>query len=73
MEEPWTVFGKVLRKLRIERQLSQAQLADYTDLDQTTISLLERGKRQPTLPTLYALSQALEIPLSEFLSKLEKS
>lgn len=54
-------FGDLLRQLREERGLSQAQLALESDVDQTFVSLLERGRRQPTLGTLFALCDALRI------------
>lgn len=70
-EEPWVVFGEVLKRLRIERKLSQAQLGKRSGVDQTYISFLERGLRQPTLPTLYGLCGALDITLSELINELE--
>lgn len=65
--EPWNTFGKALRKLREERAFSQAKLAELTGLDQTTISLLERGERQPTLPTLYKLADALGTTIEDLI------
>ena len=69
---PWTRFGRVLRDLRAARSLSQVELAERCLLDQTTISLLERNERQPTLPTLYRISNALELTIIELLEELEK-
>jgi len=54
-------FGELLRELREERGLSQAQLALESELDQTFVSLLERGQRQPSLISLFALCGALEV------------
>lgn len=54
-------FGDLLKELREARGLSQSQLALESELDQTFISLLERGQRQPSLATLFALCDALEI------------
>lgn len=51
-------FGRVLRKRREEAGLSQAALAELSQLDRTYISLLERGERQPSLRTIFALAQA---------------
>lgn len=67
-----TIFGKVLRKLREEKKISQEQLAHLSELDRTYISLLERGKRRPTINTLFALSQPLGLKPSEFLWEMEK-
>jgi transcriptional regulator with XRE-family HTH domain len=62
-EDDWlrAAFGDLLKRLREERALSQAQLALESEVDQTFISLLERGRRQPTLTTLFALCDALRI------------
>jgi DNA-binding XRE family transcriptional regulator len=54
-------FGRLLRELREERGLSQSQLALESELDQTFVSLLERGQRQPTLISLFALCDALKV------------
>ena len=69
--EPWHTFGKKLRTLRTERALSQASLANLAGVDQTHISLLERGERQPTLPTMYRLSEALDMTLAEFVAEID--
>ena len=52
-------FGRTLRKLRLARALSQQDLAFATNLDRTYISLLERGRRQPSLTTIFDLAKAL--------------
>jgi transcriptional regulator with XRE-family HTH domain len=54
-------FGRLLKELREERGLSQSELALESDLDQTFVSLLERGRRQPSLLSLFALCKALDI------------
>jgi transcriptional regulator with XRE-family HTH domain len=64
-------FGKVLKALRQERRISQEKLAEYTDLDRTYISLLERSLRQPTLPTIFKIASALKITASELVRQVE--
>lgn len=54
-------FGRLLKELREARGLSQSALALESGLDQTFVSLLERGHRQPSLSTLFALCEALDI------------
>lgn len=66
-------FGIILRDLRRQKRLSQAELANLSDLDRTFISLLERGVRQPTLETLFRIASALEVKPSEIIKKLEMS
>ncbi len=55
-----TAFGDVLREARTAKGFSQEKLALERGLDQTYISLLERGLRQPTLTTLFLLSGVLQ-------------
>jgi len=64
-------FGKILFELRAASGLSQQKLADDSDLERTFISLLERGKRQPTITTLFNLSKALGISPHELVLRIE--
>lgn len=66
-------FGEVLRLLRSQRGLTQQSLAERCDLDETYISLLERGRRQPTLSTIVALAKALEIDPCDFFIRMKEN
>ncbi len=66
-----SIFGSVLRELREKSNLSQEKLAEFCDLDRTYISLLERGLRQPTITTLFKLSDALNIKPSELVELVD--
>jgi transcriptional regulator with XRE-family HTH domain len=68
-----TAFGAALKKLRRARALSQKQLALDCGLDRTYISLLERGRRQPSLGTIFQLSKALNIPVVDMIRHTEKA
>lgn len=68
-----TAFGAALKKIRRSRDLSQKQLALDCGLDRTYISLLERGRRQPTLGTLFQISKALNIPAADMIRHTEKA
>lgn len=65
-------FGVVLRKYRKSNKLSQEELALHCDLDRTYISLLERGERNPSLKTVFALSKHLEANPSEIVRETEQ-
>ncbi|MGG0475530.1 helix-turn-helix transcriptional regulator [Priestia aryabhattai] len=54
-------FGIVIKKYRLERSMSQEKLAFGSNLDRTFISLLERGKRKPTVNTLFSIAKVLEV------------
>ncbi|VXD25537.1 helix-turn-helix domain-containing protein [Planktothrix paucivesiculata] len=65
------VFGKVLKQRREALNLSQEELAFEAGLHRTYISLLERGVKSPTLNVLFRLAEALDIPPSQFIQKIE--
>ncbi len=60
-------FAVNLRRTRLERRLSQQDLASRSRLHRTEISLLERGEREPRLSTLVRLAHALDVPVSALL------
>lgn len=64
-------FSKVLKSLRIKRSFSQEELAFRSNLDRTYISMLERGIHLPTLTSLFALAQALDMKPSDIVRLLE--
>lgn len=59
-----TQFGKHLRKIRIDRGLSQEQLANDADIPINQIGRIERGEINPSLSTLYSIAKALKMKLS---------
>ena len=60
-------FGKHLRKLRIDRELTQEELAEKAGLHFTYVGQIERGVRNPSLVNLYKLAKALSITAGELL------
>ncbi|HFO1031323.1 MULTISPECIES: helix-turn-helix domain-containing protein [unclassified Bacillus cereus group] len=65
-------FGIILQKKRIEQNISQETLAFNSGLDRTYISLLERGKRKPTINTLFSVTHALKIQPHEIILEVEQ-
>lgn len=61
-------FAQKLRKLRKERSLTLHELEALTNIDNSYLSKYESGSVNPKLTTLYKLSQAFDIPLSEFIN-----
>lgn len=53
------LVGRNVHRLRTARQLTQEQLAERSGFSQQYISDLERGRRNPTVVSLYELAQAL--------------
>lgn len=51
--------ARVVRAARKKAKLSQEALAEIAGLHRTYVSLLERGRRSPTLTTIEAIGRAL--------------
>jgi transcriptional regulator with XRE-family HTH domain len=62
------LVGERVRVARQERGLSLGALAHTAGIGKGSLSELEHGLRNPTLGTLYALANALELPLAHLLS-----
>lgn len=65
--QPREQFAANLRRVRLERGLSQEALGDKSDLHRTEISLLERGERDPRLATIVRLARGLGVAPSDLL------
>jgi transcriptional regulator with XRE-family HTH domain len=54
------LVGRNVRRVRTTKGLTQEQFADRSGFSQQYISDLERGRRNPTVVTLFELAQALD-------------
>jgi transcriptional regulator with XRE-family HTH domain len=59
--------GARLRAVRGDRSLSLGALARLAGVGKGSLSEIEHGLRNPTLATLYALANALDVPLAALL------
>lgn len=64
-------FGQVLKAHRKNAGYSQEELAHRAGMHSTAISLYERGRRQPTLYTVFNISHVLGIQPSSLVAELE--
>lgn len=69
---PSQLFGITLRELRKEAGLSQESLALSADLQRNYVSLIELGKNQPTVTTIFKLAEALDITPSRLIKLTEE-
>lgn len=58
-------FGKKLKKLRLEKGLTQRELAQSTGLHITTIANYEINRREPKANQVKLLAEALEVTMGE--------
>lgn len=55
------LVGRNVQRIRQKNRLTQEQLAEISGFSQQYISGLEKGRRNPTIVTLYELAQALGV------------
>lgn len=55
------IFALNLRRLRIDRDLTQEKLADLAGIDRTYVSALERQRYSASLDTIEKLADVLEV------------
>jgi transcriptional regulator with XRE-family HTH domain len=65
-------FGKTLRMFRRQKKFSQEFLGLESDMNQSDISDLERGLREPSLSTVFRLCKTLGIKPSELIRKVQR-
>jgi transcriptional regulator with XRE-family HTH domain len=62
------VFGKNLKRLRLEKNLSTREFADLADIAYSQVWLLESGQGNPSLTTLLAIARVLEVSLDDLIA-----
>jgi len=68
---PEIVFGQVLQEIRQQKGLSQEGLGFESGYHRTYVSLLERGRKSPSLTTIFQLARALGVMPSFILERVE--
>lgn len=65
-------FSNTLKKLRIEKNLTQEELAQRSGVDYKYLQKLEgQNPSSPTLSTLEKLANGLQIPLVELIQSIQ--
>ena len=63
-------FGKRLRELRVGRDMTQTEMADFLGIDRSFISDVERGKKTMSLSYLETVAQGFKLTLAELMEGL---
>lgn len=64
-------LGKTIQRLRKAYNLSLSELAEQSGVAKSIISQIERNETNPTLATIWRLSQALDISIERVLASVE--
>ncbi|MCC5615231.1 helix-turn-helix transcriptional regulator [Nostoc sp. CHAB 5836] len=63
-------FGKRVRDERLQRGLSQEELAEKAELHRTYIGMIERGEKNITLINIGKIAKALGIAVDQLLKDI---
>jgi len=72
LEFSYESMGKVIRRLRKERNLSQDVLSGLADIARSHLSMIENGSIHANIETVWKISEALELKPSELFALIEE-
>lgn len=58
-------MNNIIRKLRQEKDWSQAELAEHLDVSRQTVNAIETGKYDPSLPLAFKISKVFKLKIEE--------
>ncbi len=67
------LVGQTVKALRTQQNLSLSTLAQKANISKGTLSVLEEGKGNPTISTLWSLAQALNVPFGKLIAPLNSN
>ena len=69
-EDPALVaLGTAVRKARLERGVSQEELAHRSSIDRSYMSSIERGRQNPGIISVLRIAYALEMTATELMAE----
>ena len=66
-------LGNNIRKIRLERNFSQEELAFKIDSARNFIGCIERAEKSPTIVTLARIAGAMGISLSDLVKDIDRT
>jgi transcriptional regulator with XRE-family HTH domain len=64
------IIGANIRKIRLEKDLNQENLAQGIELTRSSIAQIENGKQAVTIYSLYRIAEALKTSLEKILPSI---
>ncbi|MCX2164207.1 helix-turn-helix transcriptional regulator [Corynebacterium auriscanis] len=70
-KKPATPIHNRVKVLRIERDMSRAQLAELIEVNPQTVGALERGDHSPSLDLAFRICEVFDLPVEMVFSRTE--
>ena len=65
-------LGAAIRRVRVQKGLSQEALADAAQIDRSHMGRIERGERNVTILNLHKIAVALGVPMGRLVDSVEQ-
>ena len=65
--------GKVIRRLRKERNLSQEVFSGLSGIARSHLAMIEVGTKQPNFETIWRIANAFDIPPHKLVEYIEEA
>ena len=66
-------FSKVLKKIRLNHNLTQAELAKHLGISRSSVGMYESGEREPDFETLEAIADFFNVDMNYLLGNESRS
>jgi len=66
------MLQKNLKRIRLEKRISQCELAEKMGVSQSTVGMWECGKNKPKYANLEKIASILDVPISDLLDGIKK-
>ena len=63
--------GKVIKRLRNERKLTQEIFSGLAGLSRSHLAMIENGTKQPNFETIWRIANAFDLPPHELVKLIE--
>ena len=72
MRYDYRITGRVIGRLRTRQGMSQEMLSGLAGIARSHLTMIETGRKNANVDTLWRIAQALGMPLSELMRMVEQ-
>lgn len=65
-------FGQVVREARLSQRMTQEELAFNAGLNRNYVAAIEKGRRKPSLITIFSLAKGLDVSPAALMTRTDQ-